>query len=48
MSPSATATPIHEISIPRAVRGIPPPPQLVKRHGAALSREFLKEVLLDS
>ena len=48
MLPSATAIPIHEISIRRAVCGTPPPPQLVKRHGAALSRAFLNEDLLES
>ena len=48
MSPSATAAPIHEISIPRAVHGIPPAWQLVKRHGTALSRALLNEVLLES
>jgi protein TonB len=48
MSPSATAAPVHEISIPRAVHGIPPIQQLAKRHGAALSRVFLNEVLLES
>lgn len=48
MSPSATATPIHEISIPRAVAGIPAPSQLVKGHGAAPTRALLNEVLLES
>jgi periplasmic protein TonB len=48
MSPSATAAPIHKISIRRAARGTPSAPQLVKRHGAALSRAFLNEVLLES
>jgi periplasmic protein TonB len=48
MSPSATAAPIHKISIPRVVHEIPSPLRLVKRHGAALSRAFLNEVLLES
>jgi periplasmic protein TonB len=47
MSPSATATPVQEISIPRAVHGIPPSPQLVKGHSAAPSRALLNEVLLE-
>ena len=48
MSPSATVAPIHEISIPRAVHGIPPPPPLVKGHGPAPARALLNEVLLES
>jgi protein TonB len=47
MSPSATV-PIHEISIPRAVHGIPPPPQLVKGRGVVSTRAFLNEALLES
>jgi hypothetical protein len=48
MSPSATTVPIHEISIPSAVHGIPLPPQLVKGHGAASTRAFLNEALVES
>jgi protein TonB len=48
MSPSATTVPIHEISIPSAVHGIPPPPQLVKGHGVVSTRAFLNEALLES
>jgi hypothetical protein len=46
MSPSAITVPIHEISIPSAVHGIPPPPQLVKGHGVVSTRAFLNEALL--
>ena len=39
MSPSATTAPIHETSIPRSVRGIPPP---------QATGRLLNEVLLES
>jgi hypothetical protein len=39
MSPSATTVPIHETSIPRSVRGIPPP---------QATGRLLNEVLLES
>jgi periplasmic protein TonB len=48
MSPSATTVPIHEISIPSAVHGIPPPPQLVKGRGVVSTRAFFNEALLES
>ena len=48
MSPSATTVPIHEISVPSAVHGIPLPSQLVKGHGAASTRAILNEALLES
>jgi len=48
MSPSATATPIHEISIPRAVAGVPPPSHLAKGHVAKPGRALLNEALLES
>ena len=47
MSPSATATPIHEISIPQAVHGIPPPPQFAQGRRAVPARALLNDVLLE-
>ena len=51
MSPSATTVPIHEISLPPAVSGIPPgstpPPQSVVHRGAAPAKAFLNEALLE-
>src|ERR1700693_3347226 len=48
MSPSATTVPIHEGSIPSAVHGIPPPPQLAQRRRGAPARALLNDVLLES
>jgi protein TonB len=48
MSPSASTVPIHEISIPRAVHGIPPPPRLLRGRGVVSTRAFLNEALLES
>jgi periplasmic protein TonB len=48
MSPSATAIPIHEISIPQAVHGIPPPPQFAQGRRAVPAGALLNDVLLES
>jgi periplasmic protein TonB len=51
MSPSATTVPIHEISLPQPIRGIPPgkpePLSIVRVHTAP-ARAFLNDVLLEN
>jgi len=49
MSPSATTVPIHELSLPQAVRGIPqgkPEPLSIVSGGATPTRAFLNDALL--